>query len=115
MKYFLIFLTFMFVLGCVSLGESGEDAMAMPSQEIYEGEADGYRGPIRVQVVMSAGIISEIIILDDSEDRFVGMAAIEELIDFVIENNSTDVDVVTGATLSSKGFLEAVNNAIMGL
>ena len=116
MKYILVFLlVFMFFFGCVSLGESREDTLDLLSQEVHEGMADGYRGPIRVQVGMNAGVISEIIILDDSEDRFVGGAAIEELIDSVIEINSTDVDVVTGATLSSKGFLDAVNNAIMGL
>jgi uncharacterized protein with FMN-binding domain len=37
----------------------------------------------------------------------------EELIDIVIEYNSTDVDAVSGATATSKGFLDAVNNAIL--
>ncbi|MDR3021032.1 MAG: FMN-binding protein [Treponema sp.] len=37
----------------------------------------------------------------------------EELIDTVIENNSADVDAISGATLTSKGFLEAVKNDII--
>jgi uncharacterized protein with FMN-binding domain len=44
----------------------------------------------------------------------VGGEAIEELIDTVVGYNSTDVDAVSGATETSKGFLEAVYNAIMG-
>jgi len=78
-----------------------------------EGTGQGFRGPITVQVGFSGGSISEIIILDSIEDRFVGGAAMEDLIDIVIENNTTDVDVISGATESSRGFLEAVQNAIL--
>jgi len=83
--------------------------------EIYEGTAAGYRGPICVRVRMNGSSIMDVAVVDSSEDRFVGEAAMEELIDLVIEYNSTDVDVISGATVTSKGFLEAVNNAIMGL
>jgi len=83
------------------------------SGEIYEGTGQGYRGTIRVNVRFSGGSIVEIVVVDSLEDRFVGGAAIEELIDIVIEHNSTDVDVVSGATESSRGFLEAVESAIM--
>ena len=107
MKYFLAFLTvFVLIIGCVSLQAGGE---------VYEGSAEGYRGMIRVRVRVNEGVITEIIVLDDAEDRFVGGAAIEELADLIIEHNSADVDAVSGATFSSKGFLEAVNNAIIGL
>lgn len=110
MKYVLI--TFLIVMivtaGCVALGGSRDE-----TGEVYEGTARGYRGPITVQVRIDGGSIMDIVIIDSREDRFVGGAAIEELIDTVIENNSTDVDVISGATISSKGFLEAVNNAII--
>jgi len=66
-------------------------------------------------VRLNGGKIMEILVVDSSEDRFTGAAAIEELIDLVIENNSADVDAVSGATESSRGFLEAVQNAILKL
>jgi len=110
MKNILISFVFLAVVsGCVVLG-SGRQAAG---DELREGTGQGYRGPIRVQVRMSGESISEITVVDSEEDRFVGAAAIEELIDAVIENNSTDVDAVTGATESSRGFLEAVQRAIM--
>jgi len=110
MKYplFLTVILLFIVAGCVALG-GGRAA----SGEIYEGTGQGYRGPIRVLVYFSGGGITEIVVADSVEDRFVGGAAIEELIDMVIESNTTDVDAVSGATESSKGFLEAVENAIM--
>jgi uncharacterized protein with FMN-binding domain len=81
--------------------------------EIFEGAGQGFRGPINVQVRLNEGSITEIEIIDSVEDRFVGGAAMEELIDLVIMYNSTDIDAVSGATESSEGFLEAVRNAII--
>jgi len=109
------------VFSCVSLGSRnnaavhGENAASEGSEMSYEGTAQGYRGPIQVQVRVSGGSITEIVIVDSEEDNFVGGAAIEELIDMVIQYNTTDIDAVTGATESSRGFLKAVENAIMGL
>jgi urocanate reductase len=115
MKYFLFSTVILVVIAaaavesCVALGGS-----RVASGEIYEGTGQGYRGPIRVLVRLSGGSITEIVVADSVEDRFVGGAAIEELIDMVIEYNTSDVDAVSGATESSRGFLEAVENAIMG-
>ena len=83
------------------------------SGEVYEGTGQGYRGLVTVQVRMDGADIIEIVIIDSEEDRFVGGAAMEELIDLVVMYNSTDIDAVSGATESSKGFLEAVERAIM--
>jgi len=113
MKYvlFSILALFLIISGCLS---SKVDRIALQGgeDEIVEGTGTGYRGPIHARLRMKGGIIMEIEV-DFIEDRFVGGAAIEELIDMIIEYNSTDVDVVTGATETSKGFLSAVESAIM--
>jgi len=97
-----------------SQAEREKDQKEQKKQEqVYEGSSIGYRGTIHVQVKMSGGSISEITIVDSDEDRFIGGAAMEELIETMIELNSTDIDAVSGATITSKGFLEAVRNAIM--
>ena len=112
MKYILIFVLtlLVFISGCLTSplwldGGSEED-------EVLEGTGMGYRGPINVRLRMKNGNITEIDV-DSIEDRFVGGAAIEELIDLIIENNSVDVDAVSGATETSRGFLSAVENAII--
>ena len=112
MKYILLFTVFVILIaGCAVF--AGRTVQNENIQEVREGIAMGYRGPIHVRVNLSAGAITEITIIDSIEDRFVGGAAMEELIDIVIENNSADVDAISGATVTSKGFLSAVNNAIM--
>jgi hypothetical protein len=114
----LLVLFFGFIIsGCVILSSKNSDKATgdlISSSVLLEGSAIGYRGPINVQVRMNGAKITEIIIINSMEDRFVGGSAIEELIDMVIEYNSTDIDVISGATVSGMGFLEAVNNAIMG-
>ena len=92
--------------GCASL-KAGTVA-------VYEGAAMGFRGIIRVQVGFENGIITEITVVESGEDPAVGGAAIEELTDMVLMYNTTGIDAVSGATETSRGFLEAVENAIMG-
>jgi fumarate reductase flavoprotein subunit len=101
-------------LGGRNNADSGEIVVSGENVDVYEGTAQGYRGPIQVQVRVNGGSITEIIV-DSEEDYFVGGTAIEELIDMVIQYNTTDIDAVTGATESSRGFLKAVENAIMNL
>jgi fumarate reductase flavoprotein subunit len=115
MKYFLFItglaLAVILSLGCMSL-------KAAPSAEdgtMYEGSAMGYRGMIHVRVGFENGTITEIIVLESREDMAVGGAAIEELTDLVLMYNTTEIDAVSGATETSRGFLAAIENAIMDL
>ena len=111
MKYMLILLlVFVLVLGCAVIGRGVYESSP---GEVFEGTGQGYRGPITVQVRISEGSIIEIAVIDSEEDRFVGREAIEELIDLIVAYNTTDIDAISGATESSRGFLEAVENAII--
>ena len=96
--------------GCASL----KNEPAAETGDFYEGAAMGYRGMIHVRVCMDKGTITDITVIESEEDRAVGEAAIDELIDLVLIYNTTEIDAVSGATESSKGFLEAIENAILG-
>jgi len=107
-NYLFSFLVLLVIVsGCAILKSSLSD-----EGEIYTGTGQGYRGQITVQVWMNANQITDIVV-DSVEDRFVGAAAMEELAELVITYNSTDIDTISGATISSRGFLEAVENAIL--
>ncbi|MCL2380309.1 MAG: FMN-binding protein [Treponema sp.] len=96
--------------GCASSGLFREVSY---TPGIYEGTGRGYRGPVHVRVQVSPGGIEDIVITRHRESVFPGLAAMEELLEAVLEHGSTDLDTVSGATLSSRGFLEAVENALM--
>jgi fumarate reductase flavoprotein subunit len=79
---------------------------------IYEGSGQGYRGSVHVRVQVSPSGIEDIMITDHSDSSYPGAAAMEELLDLVLEYGSTDLDAVSGASFSSRGFLEAVDDAL---
>lgn len=105
MKYIIcLALAVIIIFGCASL-KTGDVVF-------YEGSAMGCRGMIHVRVGMENGAITEITVIESGEDTAIGGAAIEELTDLVLMYNTTEIDAVSGATETSRGFLEAVENAI---
>lgn len=78
---------------------------------IYYGTADGYRGEVTVAVVLQNHTIQNILITQISDDETFFNRA-KAVADQVIKTQSTDVDLVSGATFSSRGILEAVENAL---
>ena len=79
---------------------------------IYEGTGKGFRGPVNVQVQVSGAGIEDIVITGHKESVYPGGAAMEELLETILEYGFTDLDAVSGATYSSRGFLDAVEDAL---
>lgn len=79
----------------------------------YTGMADGYRPVLTVKVVIENGYIAsvEVVAHNEKNERFYGepVALIPQEI---VAAQSTDVDIVTGATFTSTGIKNAVNNAL---
>ena len=109
MKYNFFYLPAVIILsGCAVLNSS-----LIEESSSFTGTSQGYRGNVTVLVHMSGNQIIDIEIIDSADDRSVGRSAMEELAELVIMYNSTDIDAITGATESSRGFLKAVENAIL--
>jgi urocanate reductase len=97
------------IFGCLGSGFIRETGF---TPGVFEGIGLGRRGPIRVRVQMSPAGIEDIVIISHRENAYPGAAAMEELLEDVLETGSTDLDTVSGATFSSRGFLEAVEDAL---
>ena len=80
----------------------------------YEGSGTGFRGEIRVSVVVKNGNISEINVLSQQEDGEYFQKAYQKVIDEIISEQTTEVDGASGATFSSNGIMEAVADALKG-
>ena len=87
-----------------------EDIQLAPNE--YIGEADGFGGPIKVKVTMDGDKISMIDVLSHNETAGVSGPAFETIPQAIIDAQSTSIDVASGATLSSKGIMAAVENAL---
>ena len=76
----------------------------------YSGKYDGGRWSNEVSVKVSNGKIIEISIIKSVaiEDAKIT----KELINSVIKNQDTAIDVVSGATVTSKAYLKSIENAL---
>ncbi len=79
----------------------------------YEGTAKGYGGDLKVTVTLGDNQIEKIEVAENKETAGVGSVAIEKLPTAIIANQSLAVDAVAGATVTSKGLLEAVTAALV--
>ena len=78
----------------------------------YTGEGKGNNGPIKVEVVVKDGSITEINVLEQAETPNIYAGAEEQFIPSLIQSQNVDVDAVSGATNSCNGIREAVKAAL---
>lgn len=77
---------------------------------VYSGEAKGYKGPVQVEVTVKAKKISGVAITEHREDR--PRRALQIVPQRIVAANSTGVDAVSGATITSKAIMRAVDDAL---
>lgn len=77
-----------------------------------EGTAQGYGGEVKVTVEVKGDDIVSVDAVGEKETQGVGSNAIEQLPDKIEAADSTDVEVVSGATVTSKAIIEAVDKAL---
>jgi uncharacterized protein with FMN-binding domain len=112
MKKYMIILMSVLVLSLVLVGcSSGTSEETAYVDGTYEGQGEGMH-PLKVSVEVKDGKIASVTVTEQQETEGVSDPALEQIPAAIVENNSTDVDVVSGATLTSNGIIEAVNNAL---
>lgn len=84
---------------------------AMAAAVTAEGTGVGKHGDVTVAVTFDGGKITDIKVVKEQENKVLARGVYTDLKDQVIATNSTDLDVISGATFSSKGFLDAVKDA----
>ena len=89
----------------------GGIAAAVPDGE-YEGKGVGYNGNIKVKVSVACGKITAIEILKTDDDEEYFYDAKKQVINAILEQQTTEVDAASGATSSSEGIMKAVKNAL---
>ena len=90
---------------------AGFAAASMAAPTTVEGTGVGKHGDITVAVTFDAGKIQNIEIVKNAENPILAKKVFTELKDEVVALSSTDVDLISGATFSAKGFIDAVNDA----
>lgn len=78
----------------------------------YTGEADGFGGTVKVEVIVKKQKIKEVnIVSADGEDgSYLTMA--KDIIPKILDAQSAEVDTISGATFSSTGIKNATKQAL---
>lgn len=76
------------------------------------GEAQGYGGPLKVSITMDGDRVASVQVLEHHETEGVGTRAIEALPAAIAQAGKPEVDVVSGATVTSNAIMAAVRNAM---
>lgn len=79
---------------------------------VYTASADGFGGPITVQVTVAGDTITDITILSAEGETTSYFTRARYVISSILDSGSTEVDTVSGATYSSTGILNAVRLAL---
>ncbi len=92
------------------------DAPAVEYEDgTYEGTSDkGMHEGLKVSVVVEGGKITSVEIIEHEETAGMADPAIDGIPAAIVEANSPDVEVVSGATFTSEGIMDAVKNALSG-
>lgn len=78
---------------------------------VYYGTGEGYKGDVKVAIVIENQKIQYILIMENEDDKEYFTKA-KGVLEDVLKYQRTDVDTVSGATYSSNGILEAIKKAL---
>ena len=99
----------------------GQGSTTTPTTEVpeggykdgtYQGSGTGFGGTITVQVTVSGGKITAVDILSASGETGSYFASAQGVVSKVLSSQSPNVDADSGATYSSNGIIQAVQNAL---
>ena len=99
--------------------ETQQNADEAPESEnttadnVFKGQSnDGFGGRIIVELTVEDNQMTDIQITEQSETVGIGVEAIDKLAKQALEAQSADLDVISGATVSSNAFMDALNKAM---
>lgn len=86
----------------------GAGALADIQDGTYQAASWGNNGEITVETVISSGRIEQVNIVSQSETAGISVTPLEKLPQDIVANQSVAVDAYSGATMTSRGILNAV-------
>lgn len=100
-------------LMAMTLGACSSTTSTTSGSASYEGTAKGFGGDVNVTITVDNGnTISAIEYVADGETESIGGKALPVLVERVVAANSLDVDLVSGATVTSTAFIAAIEDAL---
>ncbi|TCO67737.1 FMN-binding protein [Marinisporobacter balticus] len=79
---------------------------------VYTGKGEGFKGTITVQVTVNNEQIIAVEVIENRDDKKWFNRANDVIPDSIVDSQSTDANVVSGATYSSRGIIDGVKDAL---
>jgi uncharacterized protein with FMN-binding domain len=100
-----------------SSGSSGDDSSKIST---YTGSVAQTRwGPVQVKITVQSGKITKVTVLQqpngNQKDAEINSFALPILIDETVQTQSANIDMVSGATVTSEGYAQSLQGALMRL
>ncbi|MDD6369734.1 FMN-binding protein, partial [Galactobacillus timonensis] len=97
--------------GCGGSQDSGGTSLYKAGT--YTATGTGKNGDVQVTVEFTDDAIKSVTIGENSETEAIAKPAFDTIPQEIVDAQSTQVDVVSGATLTSNAIIEAVNDCIV--
>ena len=111
MKLLPVFLLAVSLIGCNENAGKNQQT-AVYKSGTYTGIGQGKNGDIKLKIKFSKERIESISVIESNETKGICEPAFEKIPAAVIQDQTLNIDTVTGATMSSHGLLEAVADAV---
>jgi uncharacterized protein with FMN-binding domain len=99
-----------------SSGSSGSTASKSTSSTVTGSVAQTRWGPVQVQLTVAGGKITEVSVLQypngNGKDQEINSYALPILTSETVDAQSADIDMVSGATVTSDGYLQSLQSAL---
>lgn len=97
---------------CSIAGCTSPETIKFVKDGTYTGSATGYQGDLEVSVEYKDNKMTNVTVTKNSESGVVAYSALKNIPSYIVENQSVNVDVSTGATTTSKAICSAVASTV---
>lgn len=111
MKKIWIILPLLLLTACKTIKEESTDiidSMNKYNDGIYTTTADGYGGPFEISVTYKDDKIEDVTVGENHETPSIGGVAAEQIAKNVMEQNTIELDTISGATVTSNAMYDAL-------
>jgi uncharacterized protein with FMN-binding domain len=96
---------------------TGEDGTTSAGVTTVTGPSVDTRwGPVQVQITVDGGAVTDVQVVDypdgNGKDRQINARALPMLVSETLDAQSADIDMISGATVTSDGYIESLQGAL---
>ena len=97
-------------------GSSGSGTGTAQTATVTGTSTDTRWGPVQVQITVANGKITDVTVVEyptgNGKDRQINARALPVLVQETLDAQSADIDMVSGATVTSEGYLGSLQSAL---